>query len=99
MEEIYIFGAGGFAVEVAYLIGETGQYKIAAFIDRNAADSIYIEDSEIPVISEDDFSGLDGDSKRKATIAIANNIVVKKIADRFQSQCEFPNIIHPSFKT
>lgn len=99
MEKIYVFGAGGFAIEVAYLIGENQKYKVAAFVDRQEANGIDVDGCIIPVISESDFLDLCNKSRKNAAIAIANNEIVQKIVERFVDKCDFPNIIHPSFKT
>lgn len=102
MEYIYIFGTSGFAREIYYLIKDTQKYIVKAFIDLSVNQKqsfIKVDESYIPIIEEDVFyKGCNQLDKPNASVAIANNAIVEKITKRFQDKCNFPNIIHPSFK-
>ena len=94
-EELYIFGAGGFAKETYYLASDL--YDVKAFIDRDKdATNEILSGKTIPIISEDDFSTICATQKVNAAIAIANNHVVSSIYEKFAERCSFPNIIHSS---
>lgn len=100
MKEIYIFGLGGFAREVFYLIKDLNCFDVKAFIDRKPVVScISIYNESIPVISEDNFLKICTTQKKiDVVIAIANSLIVSNIISRFRILCEFPNLIHPSVK-
>jgi sugar O-acyltransferase (sialic acid O-acetyltransferase NeuD family) len=97
MEDIYIFGASGYARETALINQEIGKYTLKAFVDKeNTGISLKIKNQSFPVISENEFIGLCSDEKQNAIIAISAPKVVQKIISRFKSKCFFPNLIHPS---
>jgi sugar O-acyltransferase (sialic acid O-acetyltransferase NeuD family) len=96
MKDIYIFGAGGFAREVVYLIRDTKEYCVKAFVDIQDANPIEVDGQIIDVISEKKFRNICITSPTNAAIAIANNTIAKQIISRFKNICTFPNIIHPT---
>lgn len=103
MEDIYVFGASGFAVEAAQLTLRTGKYRIAGFIDKDefvtAGQSIIINKAlVVPVIPQSVFLTSCNNSGQRisAIIAIANSEIAQNIFDAFKEVCEFPNIIDPS---
>lgn len=98
---IYIFGAGGFAREVFYLVQEIEDYHFHAFVEKeNSTDKILINDKEYPIISEDSFHHICKEEKNLiyAAIALADVKTVKIIINKFANNCIFPNLIHPSVK-
>lgn len=96
MKDIYIFGAGGFAREIVYLIRDIQEYKVKAFVDIKEAPPIEIDGETISIISEKTFKTICQSTPTHAAIAIANNTIVKKIVSHYKDICIFPNIIHPS---
>ena len=96
MKDIYIFGAGGFAREIVYLVRDIQEYKVKAFIDIKEAPPIEIDGEIIDIISEKTFETICKTSPTLAAIAVANNKIVKKIVSHFHGICTFPNLIHPS---
>lgn len=102
MNDLYIFGCSGFAVECAQLAIRTGQYKIAAFIDKDDSEinnEIHISSELcIPVLSESLFNNKVKSYAKKAfcIIAIANSLISLRIYNSFKDYCVFPNIIDPS---
>lgn len=96
MKDIYIFGAGGFAREIVYLIRDIQEYNVRAFVDIKEAPSTEIEGKTIDIISEKTFEAICQSSPTHAVIAVANNKTAKKIATHFYNICTFPNLIHPS---
>ena len=95
MQDIVIFGSGGMAREVAFLIDEINsvspQWNILGFveIDRERVGQeagkyrVYCTEEELL------------DRKVAAAIGIGSPATIQKIATRF-SKIEFPNLIHPS---
>lgn len=100
MEDIYIFGSGGFAREVFYLIQDIGNYQFKAFVEKKTStNSLSLSDNNYPVISEDEFSDICNiDGNMNAAIAIACPSIVSSIIANFKHICRFPNLIHPSAK-
>jgi sugar O-acyltransferase (sialic acid O-acetyltransferase NeuD family) len=97
MEDIIIFGTGGLAREVAFLIDDINRHQptwnIIGFADPDR-DLIGTEVGEYKVIcSDDDVLKM----KVAAAIGVGNPKVIAKIAERFQEQDHvvFPNLIHP----
>ena len=69
MEDIYIFGASGYARETALINQEIGKYNLKAFVDKeNTGISLKIKNQSFPVISEVEFIGLCSDEKQNAII-------------------------------
>lgn len=95
-EDLYIFGSGGFAREVYYLALRTQQYNIKAFVDEHKKDALILSNIYIPVISEVEFLEIIDKKKVNVGIAIGDNNIVKKIVEKFQTKCIFPNLIDPS---
>ena len=96
MKDIYIFGAGGFAREVFYLIKDLKEYRVKAFVDVVAESPIEVDKQTIEVMPEVEFDRICQRETANVAIAIANNCVVKKIVAKYSRQCFFPNLIHPS---
>ena len=97
-EEIYIFGASGYARETALLIQKIGVYTIKAFVDKDTKgnDSISVNGYTYSVISETNFYEICQNNRPNAVISISDASIVNNILNRFQNLCNFPNIIHPS---
>lgn len=100
MEDIYIFGSGGFAREVFYLIQDIGNYHFKAFVEKSiSATSLLLSGNDYPIISEKEFSDIcDKKSDVNAVIAIASSSIVSCIVLNFGHVCSFPNLVHPSAK-
>lgn len=99
MKYIYIFGASGFAREIYFLVKDTKEYVVEAFVDKNEKSDNYIniDSYNIPVISESSFMDIcHNNSKIHAVIAIADTKITSHIISKFNHKCIFPNIIHPS---
>jgi sugar O-acyltransferase (sialic acid O-acetyltransferase NeuD family) len=97
MEDIIIFGAGGLAREVAFLIDEINRqqptWKIIGFADADR-NLIGTDVGQYKVIcSDEDVLKM----TVAAAIGIGNPKVISKIAERFANQTNvvFPNLIHP----
>src|SRR5580765_6686507 len=97
MEDIIIFGAGGLAREVAFLIDEINRqqptWKILGFADADR-NLIGTDVGQYKVIcSDEDVLKM----TVAAAIGIGNPKVISKIAERFANQTNvvFPNLIHP----
>lgn len=91
--DIYIIGASGFGREVAWLIEELDEWKIAGFIDDN--DSIKnTKINDIPVLGTTDYL-LKCNEKVNVVIAIGNPIIRAKIFDKLKTNINinYPNII------
>jgi sugar O-acyltransferase (sialic acid O-acetyltransferase NeuD family) len=98
MQDIVIFGTGGMAREVAFLIEEINsvspQWNFLGFVESNPERvgeqvgkyRVYCTDDEL--VSK----------KLAAAIAIATPATIQKIAARFAdySNLDFPNLIHPN---
>lgn len=95
-ENLYIIGSGGFAREVYYLALRTQRYNVKAFVDEDEKKSLSLSNISVPVISEVEFWEISDKKKVNAVIAISDNIIVKKIVEKFQAKCIFPNLIDPS---
>lgn len=97
-EEIYIFGASGYAKETALLIQKIGVHTIKAFVDKDTKgnDSISVNGYTYPLISEINFYEICQNNRSNAVISISEASIVNNILNRFQDYCNFPNIIHPS---
>ena len=96
MQDIVIFGSGGMAREVAFLIDEINsvspQWNILGFVevDRERVGQqagkyrVYCSEEELL------------DKAVSAAIGIGTPAVIQKIAARFASKIDFPNLIHPT---
>lgn len=98
MQDIVIFGSGGLAREVAFLIeqinGASPQWNILGFVET---DPHRVGDEvgkyRVRYTEEELF-----DKTVAAAIGIGSPVVIHKIATRFaeRSNISFPNLIHPS---
>lgn len=101
MKKIYIFGIGGFAKEVYFLIQEINKVKatfeVGGFIDINPTfHPIKIGPNSYQVFDEGSFFKTSFTENICFAIGIGNPSVLNKIQDRFLSLYDFPNLIHPS---
>ncbi len=100
MKKIYIFGAGGFAKEVYFLITEINKekvlYDIGGFIDvAPAIDHIQIGKNKFAVYDEATFFKKNVEADSCFAIGIGSPKIIKKIRDEYLSGFDFPNLIHP----
>lgn len=98
MQDIVIFGSGGLAREVAFLIDQINdaapQWNLLGYVETERERvgqqvgkyRVYCTEEELV------------DKKLAAAIGIGTPAVINKIASRFadRSNVEFPNLIHPS---
>ena len=97
MKDIYIFGASGYAREVALLINELNEFSIKGFVDKeNSNSEIILNNNSYSIISEKQFINICKNNKTNAAIAIANPLITINIINKFDNICSFPNIIHPN---
>lgn len=97
MEDIYIFGASGYARETALLINDIGKYTIKAFVDIESSEKLLaVKDQSYPVISENLFKNICNENITNAAIAISSPKIAYKIIAKFENKCTFPNLIHSS---
>mgnify|MGYP000314269220 CR=1 FL=1 len=94
MKEIYILGAGGFAKEVYGLILDIGNFSIEGFISKEEASNIQMGDSEIPVLSEEQFFKKKLSSETSLALGIGDPKLTELLSIRF-AEYNFPNLIHP----
>lgn len=102
-KHLYIFGAAGFAAEVAMIAADTGLYDVRAFVEADSAfmperTSMEVGGRWIPIIPESQLTP-DMCAGCAGAIAIANASVSRRIAERFTALLEFPAIVHPSART
>jgi sugar O-acyltransferase (sialic acid O-acetyltransferase NeuD family) len=90
MKTIGIFGTSGFAREVNDIANELGYQAIYIGRDQKELD---LWDFPDQAILEDDISNY---RDMVFAIGIGENIVRQKIAQRYESQLPFINLIHPS---
>jgi sugar O-acyltransferase (sialic acid O-acetyltransferase NeuD family) len=100
MKKIYIFGAGGLAKEVYFLIAEINKenlvYEVAGFLDINpSVSSILIGKNQIPVINELLFFKEGKIENACFAVGIGDPSILKKIHHTYFSRLDFPNLIHP----
>ena len=93
VKDIYIIGASGFGREVAWLIEELEDWKVAGFIDdnKNIQNTVI---NDIPVVGKLDFLEKVNE-ETYVTIAIGNPKIRKKISEALTKNKNiiFPNII------
>ena len=101
MKNIVIYGAGGFAREVAYLIEHINeknpQWNLLGYLDDNK-ENYGKTMNELPILGGLDW--LENESDIAIVVAVASPINKKKIVgnlNRFKN-IEFPNLIHPTVK-
>ena len=100
MKKIYIFGAGGFAKEVYFLIHDINKekavYEIGGFLDVNpATHKIQIGKNEFDVFDETAFFAKEVSVDTCFAVGIGNPKILKKIHDKYFPKFDFPNLIHP----
>ena len=101
MKKIYIYGTGGFAKEVYFLIHEINKvkatYEVCGFIDIDPAiHQIKISSTILKVFEETSFFKTLLTENACFAIGIGNPKVLNKIQDKFLPLYEFPNLIHPN---
>lgn len=93
VKDIYIIGASGFGREVAWMIEELEDWKVAGFIDdnKNIQNTVI---NDIPVVGKLDFLEKVNE-ETYVTIAIGNPKIRKKISEALTKNKNiiFPNII------
>lgn len=98
MQDIVILGAGGFAREVAWLVGEINkaadQWRLLGFSDADPANRGMQVGPSTVGFTDDELEGMDV----ALAIGIGNPRVLSEIRRRFgaESLDVFPNLIHPS---
>jgi len=102
MRDIYIFGAGGFAKEVFFLIhdinGAERKYNFAGFIDmKPASSSMSIGELQCPILDEETFFNSPAAKESSFALGMGNTKVLNKINQRYVPGYDFPNLVHPSF--
>ena len=99
MKKIYIFGTGGFAKEVYFLITEINKqkvrYDVAGFIDIKPGPLLQIGKNKFEVLEEASFFNNLKDKNACFAVGIGDPKILKKIHDNYLSQYDFPNLIHP----
>lgn len=101
MKTIYIFGTGGFAKEVYFLIQEINKkkptFKVGGFIDiKPTIQEINIGINKFEVFEEQTFFKNSISQNKCLAIGIGNPKILNSIKDKYLSRYEFPNLIHPS---
>lgn len=98
MQDIVIFGSGGLAREVAFLIEQINsvstQWNILGFVEQDPHRvGREVGKYSVRYTEEELF-----DKTVAAAIGIGSPVVIQKIATRFaeRSNISFPNLIHPS---
>lgn len=98
MQDIVIFGSGGLAREVAFLIEQINsaspQWNILGYVETDRERVGQKVGNYFVFFSEDELV----DKELAAAIGIGNPAVIHKIASRFaeHSNISFPNLIHPT---
>lgn len=95
MKDIYIFGSGGFSREVYFLIKQIGGYEVKAFVDIESRNHLFVDEREIPVISEDKLMEIERNVKPLLCIGLGDPKLIEKVTKKFNNFM-FPNLIHPS---
>lgn len=98
-KSLFIFGAGGFAKEIYWLIREINStaptYEVKGFIDQQAhQDGLTIGREVLPIVAEHDSELQSG--QYCFALGIGNPLVGASVTARF-AQFDWPNLIHPSF--
>lgn len=101
MKKIYIFGTGGFAKEVYFLIQEINHvnysYEVAGFIDIAPTNtSIAIGSKKYEVQDEKQFFSTTHSNDTVFAIGIGNPKIVQSLLQNYGHKYNFPNLIHPS---
>lgn len=100
MKKIYIFGTGGFAKEVYFLICEINKekkiYEVAGFIGiESSVKQVEIGEHKFEVVEELSFFENLTETNVSFAIGIGSPKILKKIQDKYLSLYDFPNLIHP----
>jgi sugar O-acyltransferase (sialic acid O-acetyltransferase NeuD family) len=100
MKKIYIFGAGGFAKEVYFLLTEINRekaaYEFAGFIDvAPKINQLRIGKKEFEIFDEAVFFKKEVAANSCFAIGIGSPKTIRKIRDKYFSDFDFPNLIHP----
>ncbi|MBT4790929.1 MAG: acetyltransferase [Halobacteriovoraceae bacterium] len=104
MRDIFIFGSGGFAKEIAHLIKDINlskerdeNYNIAGFIDTAPQiNTLTIGKNQFPIFDEKTFFETTGHDNASFTIGIGDPQIREKIFNLLESKFDFPNLVHPS---
>jgi sugar O-acyltransferase (sialic acid O-acetyltransferase NeuD family) len=97
----FIFGAGGFAKEVEWLISECeiqNRPNIFAFVAHSSDPLVGSQINGIPVLSEEEYLETWNQKElHEIYIAISAPKIKKKIIKKISNQfTQFPNLIHPN---
>lgn len=98
-----IFGTGGFAKEVEWLIydiyAKAGlDYRVNFFVAKNEDELFASSSIDKPVITENEAFSRYRNTALNAFIAVANPETKRKVVEKIKinlQQCTFPNLIHP----
>jgi sugar O-acyltransferase (sialic acid O-acetyltransferase NeuD family) len=101
MKKRYIFGSGGFAKEVFFLLEEKYKANISFFGFIDISDSkkfVQIGTKNYPIIKESAFEMMFSQNNEEVElyIGIASPEIIKNIATKFHNFI-FPNLIHNNF--
>lgn len=101
MKKIYIFGTGGFAKEIYFLIFEINNakatFEVAGFIDlQPKSQHLEIGGNKFDVFDEDSFFKDSLNADASFAIGIGNPKVLNSIKSKYLSEYDFPNLIHPN---
>lgn len=91
-EPIYVFGRGGHAKVIAMTIEAGDDFRVEAFVDRDAvAGDVFLGR---PVIAESYF--LDRRQSEAVVLGIGEGMIRRRVAERLQGHARFPAVVHPS---
>ena len=101
MKDIIIFGSGGLALEIEFLITQINEYKsrfkVLGFVDNKETQEIIdIGEKRYSIINENDISENNHYRGTSAVMGIGNPIIIRSIAKKFDNILEWPNIVHPN---
>jgi sugar O-acyltransferase (sialic acid O-acetyltransferase NeuD family) len=101
MKKIYIFGTGGFAKEVCFLISEINKaktfYEIGGFIDiKPKTNQLEIASKKYDIFDEESFFKNILMENVCFAIGIGNPQILNSIKKKYLSNYVFPNLIHPN---